>query len=38
MLACMDEVSYVRGGPTTPNVLTMIKRYHPNAAASSRGD
>jgi serine/threonine-protein kinase RsbW len=38
MLACMDDVSYARGGPTTPNVLTMIKRCHPNAAASSRGD
>jgi anti-sigma regulatory factor (Ser/Thr protein kinase) len=37
MLACMDEVSYARGGPSTPNVLTMTKRYA-NAAASTRGD
>ncbi len=27
MQACMDEVTYARGGPTTPNVLTMTKRY-----------
>jgi anti-sigma regulatory factor (Ser/Thr protein kinase) len=38
MLTCMDEVSYVRGGPTTPNKLTMTKRYLANAAASNRGD
>jgi serine/threonine-protein kinase RsbW len=31
MMACMDEVTYVRGGPTTPNVLTMTKRYLENA-------
>jgi serine/threonine-protein kinase RsbW len=38
MLACMDEVSYARGGPMTPNVLTMTKRYHGKATASNRGD
>jgi serine/threonine-protein kinase RsbW len=38
MLACMDEVTYVRGGPTTPNVLTMTKRYFADASASNRGD
>ncbi len=27
MLACMDEVTYVRGSATTPNVLTMTKHY-----------
>jgi hypothetical protein len=32
MFACMDEVSYARGGPTTPNVLTMTKRYFANPA------
>jgi anti-sigma regulatory factor (Ser/Thr protein kinase) len=38
MLACMDEVTYVRGGPTTPNVLTMTKRYLANAGASRSGN
>jgi serine/threonine-protein kinase RsbW len=38
MAACMDEVTYVRGGPTTPNVLTMTKRYFANAGASNPGD
>jgi serine/threonine-protein kinase RsbW len=35
MLACMDEVSYTRGGPSAPNVLTMTKRYFANPAAST---
>jgi anti-sigma regulatory factor (Ser/Thr protein kinase) len=34
MLACMDEVTYVRGGPGTPNVLTMAKRYFAKIGAS----
>ena len=38
MLACMDEVTYVRGGPGAPNVLTMSKRYFAKAAASNCGD
>ena len=38
MLACMDEVSYVRGGSGMPNVLTMTKRYFAKAASSNRGD
>ena len=38
MLACMDEVRYSRGGPTTPNVLTMSKRYFANVATSNRDD
>jgi serine/threonine-protein kinase RsbW len=40
ILSCMDEVTYVPGGPTTPNVLTMTKRYFANADASTlaRGD
>lgn len=34
MVACMDEVTYVRGsGTSTPNVLTMKKRYLTNAPA-----
>ncbi len=37
MLASMDEVAYVRGGPTTPNVLTMTKRYVANSAAPAGG-
>jgi serine/threonine-protein kinase RsbW len=37
IFACMDEVTYVRGGPTTPNVLTMTKRYFASASASDRG-
>lgn len=27
MRACMDEVSYLKGDPVTPNVLTLTKRY-----------
>jgi serine/threonine-protein kinase RsbW len=38
MVACMDEVTYVRGGPAAPNVLTMTKRYFANAGAVSHGD
>jgi serine/threonine-protein kinase RsbW len=38
MLSCMDEVTYVRGGPTTPNVLTMTKRYFANAGPSDGRD
>ncbi|HEV3192047.1 MAG TPA: ATP-binding protein [Polyangiaceae bacterium] len=37
ILSCMDEVTYVPGGPTTPNVLTMTKRYFASANASDRG-
>ncbi len=37
MIASMDEVTYARGGPTVPNVLTMTKRYSPNAAAPAGG-
>jgi serine/threonine-protein kinase RsbW len=36
MLACMDDVSYTRGGPTTPNVLTMTKCYFSEAGAAKR--
>jgi serine/threonine-protein kinase RsbW len=38
MFACMDEVSYVRGGPNKPNVLTMTKRYWATASTSPRGE
>lgn len=38
MFACMDEVSYTRGGPSKPNVLTMTKRYLANATPSPRGE
>jgi anti-sigma regulatory factor (Ser/Thr protein kinase) len=38
MSACMDEVTYTRGGPTTPNVLTMTKRYSANSAAPTLDD
>jgi serine/threonine-protein kinase RsbW len=33
MRACMDEVTYERGGPNTPNVLTMTKRYLATASS-----
>jgi serine/threonine-protein kinase RsbW len=36
MLACMDHVSYTRGGPTAPNVLTMTKSYFTKAVGSTR--
>ncbi len=32
VFACMDEVSYARGGASQRNVLTMTKRYLANAA------
>jgi serine/threonine-protein kinase RsbW len=35
MLACMDEVTYARGGDAGPNVLTMTKRF-PVGAPSPR--
>ena len=38
IFACMDEVTYTRGGPTTPNVLTMSKRYSANPAAPTLDD
>jgi hypothetical protein len=38
MFACMDEVTYTRGGTTTPNVLTMTKRYSANPAARTPDD
>jgi anti-sigma regulatory factor (Ser/Thr protein kinase) len=38
MFACMDEVTYTRGGPTTPSVLTMTKRYSANPAAPTLVD
>jgi anti-sigma regulatory factor (Ser/Thr protein kinase) len=38
MFACMDEVTYTRGGPTAPNVLTMTKRYSANPAARTPDD
>jgi len=38
MLACMDEVTYVRGGRGTPNVLTMTKRYFSKVGASNCGN
>jgi serine/threonine-protein kinase RsbW len=38
MRCCMDEVRYARGGPATPNVLTMTKRYFAKAATSNRDD
>jgi serine/threonine-protein kinase RsbW len=34
MRACMDEVSYSPGGPASPNVLTMTKRYPHDDRAS----
>jgi anti-sigma regulatory factor (Ser/Thr protein kinase) len=34
MLACMDEVTYARGDATTPNVLTMTKRYGAGSVAA----
>jgi serine/threonine-protein kinase RsbW len=37
IFSCMDEVTYVPGGPSTPNVLTMTKRYFANASASDPG-
>jgi anti-sigma regulatory factor (Ser/Thr protein kinase) len=37
ILACMDEVGYVRGGPNAPNVLTMTKCYFAKAEAARRG-
>jgi serine/threonine-protein kinase RsbW len=36
IFACMDEVTYVRGSPTTPNVLIMTKRYVADAVGSNR--
>jgi len=36
MLACMDQVTYARGGPTAPNVLTMTKSYFSETAGSKR--
>jgi serine/threonine-protein kinase RsbW len=36
MLACMDEVTYTRGGPTAPNVLTMTKSYFAKAVGPTR--
>jgi serine/threonine-protein kinase RsbW len=36
MLACMDQVTYTRGGPTAPNVLTMTKSYFAKAVGSTR--
>jgi anti-sigma regulatory factor (Ser/Thr protein kinase) len=38
IFACMDEVTYARGGPTTPNVLTMTKRYSAHPAAPTLDD
>ena len=37
ILSCMDEVTYVPGGPTTPNVLTMTKRYFASGSAPDCG-
>ena len=36
MLACMDHVTYTRGGPTGPNVLTMTKSYLAKAVGATR--
>jgi len=38
IFACMDEVTYTRVGTTTPNVLTMTKRYSANPAAPTLDD
>jgi anti-sigma regulatory factor (Ser/Thr protein kinase) len=38
IFACMDEVTYVRGDPSTPNVLTMTKRYLPNFVGPTYDD
>jgi serine/threonine-protein kinase RsbW len=36
ILACMDHVTYTRGGPTGRNMLTMTKSYFANAVGSTR--
>ena len=35
MRACMDDVTYYRGDPPTPNSLTMTKRYFLREVATS---
>ena len=36
ILACMDDVTYTRGGPRIPNVLTMTKRYLASSGSATR--
>ena len=35
MRECMDEVSYRRGSPSVPNVLTLTKRYEADDGTGS---
>jgi anti-sigma regulatory factor (Ser/Thr protein kinase) len=36
ILACMDDVTYTRGGPGIPNVLTMTKGYLATSGVPTR--